>query len=829
MSLQSQPSNLNAANSVPPQGMNVASVNDPRFLPRPDLSGPAVAVRIAQGDPPPNSAPPDPANYFDPSGHRLNSAAEPVACPKEIFIPASPRCIRLTTGAFPNSIALGRKYGLPLGAIIQPMAKPGPGEDPVPVVNFGASGIVRCRRCRSYINFSCRFDDGGRRWVCSMCHFVNDCPPDYFAPLDQYGRRRDAAQRPELYRGTIEFVAPAEYMVRPPMPPVYLFVLEVTPAAANAKSLAAMISGIKRSIDSMPNEGRTRVGVITFDSAVQFYTLRPGPDAYPSVSVVSDISDMFLPTPDSILAQLSDCRPAFEKALDMIAETHAQTHGMASSASCFGAALQGAQKAVEYTGGKLVIFAASRPTVGPGALRDRGDQSLLGTDRERSVLRPDTPFYREMAVEMSKYQICCDLFVCPPPPGFFMDVGTLAQLAKYTGGELFYAPSFDPPRDAPRLQLAVNRMLARETGFEAVMRVRATKSVRCSHFSGRFFTRSVDLLSMPSVDSDKAYAVQFAFDENTISDGPFCIQVALLYTTTSGERRLRLHTVAVPITNNMADLFLRMDAPAMANIFTRLAAEGLKDRALDDLRSNQLDRVVGALAKYREVCLAQYPSAAGATQLLMSDAMTLLPLYMHGLAKSPILSRDACGAFLYRFDDKSALIHRVDVMNVAETSALLYPNVIPVYSNIPANVSPLKHPQGAPASISALKADIGVVIDDGRTILLWLGAAVAQRFTTELLGKQITNAVNPRVLAVELLRKAPSAKGAMAQVASTVTSLLQKRRAGTEFHVVPAGDQRMQARVEALMTEDRSASSLSYKEFLCEVQRQVSVKGSSRR
>lgn len=815
-----------------PQGVNAPHVTDPSFLPRPDLSGSAVAVRIAQGDvplPPPSEA--DSA-AFDPHSRTTVASADPVACPKEIFVPTSPSCVRLTAGAFPNSMTLAKKYGLPLGAIVQPLAKASPGDEPVPVVNFGSTGIVRCRRCRSYVNFSCKFTNGGRHWVCSMCRFVNDVPAEYFSPLDERGHRKDASQRPELHRGTIELVAPAEYMVRPPMPPVYLFVLEVTPAASKSSALAAMISGIKRSIDAMPNEGRTRVGVITFDSVVHFYNLRPGPDAEPSVSVVSDIEDMFLPTPESLLARLSECRPAFEKALDMIAASYARVDDgnmHQSSASCMGAAVQGAKKVVELSGGKLVLFAASRPTSGPGALRDRGDQSLLGTDRERAILRPDISFYRQIAVEMSKSQIACDLFLCPPPPGLYMDLATIAQMTKFTGGELFYAPSFDAPRDAPRLQLAVNRMLARETGFEAVMRIRATKSVRCTQFSGRFFTRSTDLLAMPGVDADKAYSVQFAFDESTLSDGPFCIQVALLYTTSGGERRLRVHTVAVPTTNSLAEMYLRTDTPAMANIFTRMTSDGVKDRVLDEMRKNTMERVVLALAKYREACQMHAPGAAKPTQLLMPHAMSLLPLYMHGLGKNPLLSRAACGAFLYRFDDKAAMIHSVDVMSVAETCAFLYPAVIPVFSATAASAAPVKCPVGAPATLASLRPDLGAVIDDGRTIILWLGTEVILPFTSELLGKQITAAVDPRLLSVELLRRASSLKGRIAQVAQTVTWLLQQRRAGTPFHVVYSGDQRLSARVEALMAEDRSSTSVSYKELLCEMQRQVSMKVSSKR
>lgn len=801
-----------ALQTGPPPGMHAAAVSDARRLPRPNLSGPALAERLVAGDPPPQP-PPD----LPPQSARA-LAVEPAACPNEIFVPTSPRCVRLACGAFPLSVALAKKYAMPLGAVVQPLA----GVEQVPVVNFGSAGIIRCRRCRSYINFSCAFRDGGRRWLCSMCAYSNDVPSDYFAPLDQYGKRRDAAERPELHRGTVEFVAPAEYMVRPPMPPVYLFVLEVTPAAANSGALEAAVAGIKRSIDSMPSEGRTRVGVITFDASVHFYALRPGESAEPSVSIVSDISDMFLPTPASILVQLDDCRPCFERALDMIASTAASTKGLMSGASCMGAALKGAQHAMEYVGGKMIVLAASRPTAGPGSLRERGDNSLLGTDRERAVLRPDSSIYRQMAVTMSKCQIACDLFLCPPPSGHYMDVATLSQLSKHTGGELFHCPNFDAPKDAPRIQLAVNRVLARETGLEAVMRIRATKSVRCSRFSGRFFVRSTDLLAMPSVDSDKAYAVQFNFDESSLGDLPFCLQVALLYTTTSGERRIRVHTVTAPVTNSLVDMFMRVDAPATANIFAREAADGMKDRKLDELKTNLTEKVVQSLAKYREVCQTQYPAVVGNAQLLLPDSMNLLPLYMHGLAKSPILSRDACGAFLYKFDDKSALVQDVQVMNVAETSALLYPTIIPVYGASPPDEKQAKYPDGAPATVASLKSDSGAVIDDGRSIILWMGAAVIQRFTTELLGSNVTGPVDPRFLAVELMRRGNTAKGAIAHVYRTISMVRASRKASLPFHVVPAGDQRMQARVEALMTEDRTAASVNYREFLLEIQRRVS-------
>lgn len=47
----------------------------------------------------------------------------------------------------------------------------------------------------------------------SIAGFIDETPRDYHCNLGPDGRRRDADERPELCRGTVEFVASKEYMV----------------------------------------------------------------------------------------------------------------------------------------------------------------------------------------------------------------------------------------------------------------------------------------------------------------------------------------------------------------------------------------------------------------------------------------------------------------------------------------------------------------------------------------------------------------------------------------------------------------------------------------
>ena len=50
------------------------------------------------------------------------------------------------------------RFQLPIGAIVHPLANP----QDLPVIGLDAGGIVRCRRCRTYINPFVTWSDNGR-------------------------------------------------------------------------------------------------------------------------------------------------------------------------------------------------------------------------------------------------------------------------------------------------------------------------------------------------------------------------------------------------------------------------------------------------------------------------------------------------------------------------------------------------------------------------------------------------------------------------------------------------------------------------------------------
>ena len=61
------------------------------------------------------------------------------------------------------------------------------------------------------------------------------------------------------------------------MPPTYVFIMDVSKPAIDTGYLQIATSTIKSVIEGklLPGGERTRIGFITYDSAVHFYNLRP--------------------------------------------------------------------------------------------------------------------------------------------------------------------------------------------------------------------------------------------------------------------------------------------------------------------------------------------------------------------------------------------------------------------------------------------------------------------------------------------------------------------------------------------------------------------------
>jgi protein transport protein SEC24 len=172
-----------------------------------------------------------------------------------------------------------------------------------------------------------------------MCGIDNQVPQAFDWDIATQ-QQTDRYHRAELNYGCVDFIAPAEYTVRPPQPPVYVFVMDVSYSAVQTGMIAVVADAIKSSLDTLPNEdGRTKVAFVTADNAVGFYKLT-GDE--PEILVVGDLADMYLPRAASdLIVNLVECRTAVENVLDRMKTMYVNTQ---TPVNCLGSALQAARK-----------------------------------------------------------------------------------------------------------------------------------------------------------------------------------------------------------------------------------------------------------------------------------------------------------------------------------------------------------------------------------------------------------------------------------------------------------------------------------------------------
>ncbi|KAK1259782.1 Protein transport protein Sec24-like [Acorus gramineus] len=721
----------------------------------------------------------------------------PMNCP--------PRYFRLTTHAIPNSQSLLSRWHLPLGAVVHPLAEAPDGEE-VPIVNFGSAGIIRCKRCRTYINPYVTFTDGGRKWRCIICSLLNDVPGDYFSLLDASGRRCDINDRPELLKGSVEFVAPTEYMVRPPMPPLYFFLIDVSINAVKSGMLEIVANAIKSCLDELPGFPRTQIGFITFDSTLHFYNMKSSL-TQPQMMVVADLDDIFIPLPDDLLVNLSESRNVVDAFLDSLPSMFQDNVNLESA---FGPALRAAYMVMSQLGGKLLIFQSTLPSLGIGRLKLRGDDiRVYGTEKEHLLRIPEDPFYKQMAADFTKYQIAVDIFAFSDK---YSDMASLGTLAKYTGGQVYHYPAFQGHIHGEKLRYELVRDLTRETAWEAVMRIRCGKGVRFTSYHGHAMLRSTDLMALPAVDCDKGFAVQMALEETLLTTQTIYFQVALLYTSSSGERRIRILTSAAPVVADLGEMYRQADAGATVCLLSKLAVEKTLLQKLEDARHSVQLRIVKSLREYRNLHAVQHRLVG---RLIYPESLKYLALYGLALCKSLPLRG---GYADVQLDERCAAGYNMIILPIKGLVKLLYPSLIRVDESLAKVSNDGDSMKRLPLTAACLDPKGLYIYDDGFKFVLWLGNMLSPDMVVDLLGVDLSSF--PDLSRVTII-------GRDNEASRKLTRILRKlSESNPSFHqcchIVRQGEQpRESILLLNNLIEDQNSGVSGYLDWVLHIHRQV--------
>ncbi|XP_023565803.1 protein transport protein Sec24B isoform X3 [Octodon degus] len=711
----------------------------------------------------------------------------------------SPDSFRCTLTNIPQTQALLNKAKLPLGLLLHPFRD----LTQLPVIT--SNTIVRCRSCRTYINPFVSFIDQ-RRWKCNLCYRVNDVPEEFmYNPLTRsYG---EPHKRPEVQNSTVEFIASSDYMLRPPQPAVYLFVLDVSHNAVEAGYLTVLCQSLLENLDKLPGDSRTRIGFMTFDSTIHFYSLQEGL-SQPQMLIVSDIDDVFLPTPDGLLVNLYESKELIKVLLNALPNMFTNTR---ETHSALGPALQAAFKLMSPTGGRVSVFQTQLPSLGAGLLQSREDPNQRSSTKVVQHLGPATDFYKKLALDCSGQQTAVDLFLLSSQ---YSDLASLACMSKYSAGCIYYYPSFHcthNPSQAEKLQKDLKRYLTRKIGFEAVMRIRCTKGLSMHTFHGNFFVRSTDLLSLANINPDAGFAVQLSIEENLTDTSLVCFQTALLYTSSKGERRIRVHTLCLPVVSSLADVYAGVDVQAAVCLLANMAVDRSVSSSLSDARDALVNAVVDSLSAYGST-VSNFQHSG----LIAPASLKLFPLYVLALLKQKAFRTGTST----RLDDRVYAMCQIKSQPLVHLMKMIHPNLYRIdrltdEGAVHVNDRVVPQPPLLKLSAEKLTREGAFLMDCGSVFYIWIGNGCDSHFIEDVLGYPNFASVPQKMTHLPELDTLSSER-----TRSFLTWLRDSRPLSPVLHLVkdesPAKTEFFQH-----LVEDRTEAAFSYYEFLVHVQQQI--------
>uniref|UniRef100_A0A1B0BJ89 Protein transport protein Sec24C n=1 Tax=Glossina palpalis gambiensis TaxID=67801 RepID=A0A1B0BJ89_9MUSC len=722
---------------------------------------------------------------------------------------SSPRFVRSSLYCIPSTADLLKTTALPFALIISPYARIIEGEYEPPIVDFGVLGPIRCNRCKAYMSPNMQFVDAGRRFQCLMCKVSTEVPTEYFQHLDHTGQRVDRFERPELVLGAYEFLATKDYCRNNESPeiPAFIFVIDVSYNTMKSGLVHLLCSQIKRILKHLPidqgqHKSKMRVGFITFNSTVHFYNIKSNL-AQPQMMVVGDVQDMFMPLLDGFLCDPEESETLIDALMEQIPKMFLDTK---ETETILYPAIQAGMEALKASNccGKLLIFNSTLPIAdAPGKLKNRDDRKLLGTDKEKTVLTPQCQNYNQLGQECVQNGCSVDMFLFN---NAYIDIATIGQVARLSGGEIYKYTYFQAEIDGKRLVEDIIKNVSRPIAFDAVMRVRSSAGIRATDFYGHFFMTNTTDVELASIDCNKSIAIEIKHDDKLPPEENVYLQIALLYTSCSGQRRLRVFNLALKATTTIADVFKSCDLDAMMLFFAKQACFKLMELTPKVVKENLIHRSAQILACYRKHCTS--PTSAG--QLILPECLKLLPLYVSCLLKNDAIS----GGSDMTLDDRSYVIHFVLSMDLNTSVTHLYPRFIPIH-NVDADVDDGELPMSIRCTHEKMTEDGAYVLENGVHFFVWLGQSLSANFIKPLFGVQCTQQVNAERFAI-------SGDTRMAQrIRNIIEKIMLERTRYMRITCVRQND-KLESVFRHFLIEDRGTDgSASYVDFLCHMHKEI--------
>ncbi|XP_029296457.1 protein transport protein Sec24C [Cottoperca gobio] len=707
---------------------------------------------------------------------------------------ASPLAIRSASYCVPCEGQTALLSRLPLGALVTPLAKQNAGE-PLPVCNEPEC-VMSCGCCGAAMCPAMGWQDCGQRFYCPFCGKLSEVPWQHYQPTKGVeGARVDKDKRPELSMGSYEILNSQKGE-----PAALLLAIDVSASAVRGGHLEFATQQILNLLTSLKREddealSNVRVGLMTYDSRIHLYDLSPALSR-PHMLVITETEDLQLPVREGLLVSLKDCIDSIDSVLQLIPQFSAVDCDDSSGVPIELPVKAGlAVLQALSCPGKLLIFHTA-PLMETG--HTNSSSGFFGSNKPKSIFQPS-----ELAISLAKEcvsQGCgVHMFVLSQ-----QDVGGAwpGHIPYLTGGALYTYSHLQGELDRERFSSDLKSIVETDSGYKAELRFFVSKDMRVSGCYGPFLPGpSPSQVTMATLDWRTTVAVELAHNRALDETRGVAIQAVLSYSTQTGDRRTRVHTLTLRCSRHLQDAFRQYQAQTLLTFYCKKIYCTVLERPLQELREELQTEVTEAFASYRRHCCSASVSAG---QLVLPQYLRALPVYINSLRKSEVLLPGLRSSIHQRLQQRCQVLS----MDTCSTSAHFYPRLLPLPLSGDRSISP--DPEEALRCCAAsLQPGCLYLIHAPLTLLLWVGTQVPACTLVELFNNSCFSSLPSGETKLPVLENPLSIS-----VRSLINTLNSQALCARKLWVVKQGDTCEEA-LQRHLVEDKSPNGgASYADFL---------------
>ena len=290
--------------------------------------------------------------------------------------------------------------------------------------------------------------------------------------------------------------------------------------------------------------------------------------------------------------------------------------------------------------------------------------------------------------------------------------------------------------------------LSRKHVWESVFRIRLSMGFRAGEALGniQIKQKTQDLVLAPTMDSDRVIMYEFERTKddtnqdqsgrlNRISKKFLFVQSALLYSSSEGQRRIRCHNMAIPLTTSVNEAFEFIDVVTISALLARKALNRFDRMANVEATRSVIE------ASMNNMCKANHRTARleKGEQFQFSENMEYLIIYILGLLKSQIIS---IPPIMNQIDTVDKLVYtkfQVNHMSPDEVLALFNPQIICVSDR---QLNDQEYPPLEALERTSIRPDGIYLLYNSISIYMYIGRQADPFFFFELFQATDFNQIN---------------------------------------------------------------------------------------